>query len=71
MVLLQLPAFPKARYVGWEKEVWVQHRVRPAWQRVAGLWFFGCSRGHGLGGRSLPFFQNCVAFVSYRCKLTL
>ena len=30
------------------------------WQRVAGF-FSGCSRGDGLRGRSLPFFQNCVA----------
>ena len=32
---------------GGEKELQVQPRIRPAWQRVASL-FFGCSRGNEL-----------------------
>ena len=47
------------------KELLAQSRIRLAWQRVAGLFFFGCSRGDELWGRGCPFFQNCVAFVSY------
>ena len=55
------------------KELQAQLRFRLAQQRVAGL-FFACSIGSRLWSISLPFFQNCVAFVSYIvlvCKLTL
>ena len=44
----------------WEKKFWVQRGIGQAWQRVAGLFFFGCFRGDKLWGRSLPFFQNFV-----------
>ena len=68
MIMLQLPAFPKGWYFGWildRKELRAQPRIRLAWQTMVELFFFGCSRGDEIGGRSLPFFQNCVAFVSY------
>ena len=52
-----------------------RHSLGLVWpERVAGLYFFGCCRGHGLWGRSLLFFQNHVTFVSYVvlvCELIL
>ena len=48
MAVLQLPEFPKGQYFEWEKELWAQPRAGLAWQRVAGLFFFGCSRGNAL-----------------------
>ena len=45
--MLQLPDFPAGGV--WDgKELWAQARFRLAWQRVAGLFFFGCSRGDEL-----------------------
>ena len=74
MILLKPPALPKGQYFGWENKLCAQPRAGQAWQRVAVLFFFGCSRGAGLSGRSLPFFSHFVAFVSYVvvvCKLIL
>ena len=55
------------------KKLLAQARIGLIWRRVSGL-FFGCSRGDELWSRSLPFFQNGVAFVSFVilvCKLIL
>ena len=47
MIVLQLSTFPKRWYFGWE-ELWAQPRIGLTWQEVAGLFFFGCSRGNRL-----------------------
>ena len=48
MIMLQPPAFPKGRYffvMG--EETPAQSRIGLAWQRVAGLFYSGHSRGTG------------------------
>ena len=48
MIVVQLPASPKGRYFGWEKDLCEQPRIGGGWQKVAGLFFVGCFRGDGL-----------------------
>ena len=47
---------PKGQHFGQEKKPWAQPRIRLAWQRVAGLFFFGCLTGMGSKAKpaSLP-----------------
>ena len=54
------PHFPKDSILH-RKGLWAQPRIGLAGQRVAGLFFFGWSRGDHVWGRSLPFFQNCLS----------
>ena len=48
-------------WVGKERGSWLNFEL--SWQRVPGWFFFGCLRGDGLWGKSLPLFPKTLVVI--------